>query len=1605
MKTTFRPFFCLNTLAICLLALAGPAKLSVRADVLSVPARIPDLHLTQAGEVRTMLYQEDGKLIIGGRFVSVNGVPRNNLARLNPNGSVDATWAPNIDGTVNSLALSGSNTLFVGGDFIAAASDNYYYTTNLENLVKISLADGAIDPYWHAGLSGQYVPLSIVADPNFVYVGGYVPNYFGAYGSQTNVARFWAYSGQRDNSWSLPTFIPINTTASPIQALLLDATNLYIGGYYRMASSGFFTLTNSFTNLCRIKTSLSPYTYADADTSWRPKFPPGSQPVRAIALSGSNVLVGGDFTINLGAGTNLQRLLKIPRDGGGEFDTSWKPVTNGLTFQTFAISGTNLFYATKAPPLFMRKYSTEGGGAADTNWAPGVSVSGGTQVSTLMARDGEVLIGGKFETVGGDLSQGLAKVDPVNGFRDATFAVQAEQAGEVRALVVQSNGSVIFGGAFNAAAGLPRRNLARMNADGTLDAQWNPGLLAADITNGVRAMVLTEPYVIVGGAFTNAGGLPRKNLARISLFDTGAADPNWLADANNNVHTLVLDGTNVFAGGLFTTISNQSAAFNRSRLAKLGVDTGVLDLIWSNSVSGSEVDALALDGTNLYVGGAFGQIRGILRTNLARLSTSDTGVVDQAWYPNAGIFNASLYRVQALAVYGNNIFVGGVFSNLAGAPTFYTKNFGSVSTLSNAANIEFNMPTGFVTHALTVVGTNLYVGNSDFLWERGADARNFGSPSPRILILSTPSSSLNGNAPGSGIFRAVAARGNDLLIGGSFRELYSGMDPAGTNISFRNGLAFLPSLETPTLAQPTTTQLIISPSLADIPEATHFQVTGLTDCQLFKADGVTAVNVGDFITLAEAAAGLTTFPSSPNASVSVVAAVDASPLAAGYNVATLSLNPQLTPVFRFGQAAVSVSEAGASVTLNVQKFGSGSGSVKYRSVNDTAFAGVDYAAVNRTLLFNADETNKTISIPIANDFVFRHDRRFFVELTNASAGAFIIAPQRASVTIVEDDPIGDIDSFLTTAPPAPLADGVAGSLKLNLLPPEANGQWRMFGDPQWRNSGEVASGLIQNAYQVEFKPVPGYRAPATQVLPVFSGVTNEFFTAYDALGGNNLGTLTVNIAPAQILASANPSGRGQWRLIGQTNWLDSRQSIPNLAEGGYQVEFKPVPGWGTPLARVIQVSAGQDCSAVVPYEPALTNLAGTPQLVPFDQAMTNPAYMYNGFLETDAGFGSGVVVKDRVVLTAAHVLFDDVNLTDVIHVRWMFEKYRNQNEPAPQTPRGWYVFSGYADQRKVDNSPGVSSPDSQNLDAGVLYFVEDQTGPNLPGRGGYGGFLYSENPDEFLIGNSNKMLVGYPLDGITAANRGRLHATAPTNVVFNQLYADKSVYATTNILSYGGNSGGPLYVQTAGGAYYPAGIFLGGQSKTLVRSIDSQVVDLINRAGISGNGGGNSTGGGVATLGSGLTSTAFGTGLLAVNITPNGGNFRPGWRIKGGTDTNYTVGLTTTASLVGGGGYPVEFKPVPGFITPSNRTVQVAVNQTATINVDYIPIRPVLTFYSLTNLICSGATGAVYRVEFSTNLLNWSPLLTQTLTSGSVTITNLGPTTNKARFYRTVLLP
>ena len=66
-----------------------------------------------------MAIQPDGKIIIGGHFVAVNGVPRPKLARLNADGSVDTGFVGGaaLDDEVYAIDVDPSGEILIGGEF------------------------------------------------------------------------------------------------------------------------------------------------------------------------------------------------------------------------------------------------------------------------------------------------------------------------------------------------------------------------------------------------------------------------------------------------------------------------------------------------------------------------------------------------------------------------------------------------------------------------------------------------------------------------------------------------------------------------------------------------------------------------------------------------------------------------------------------------------------------------------------------------------------------------------------------------------------------------------------------------------------------------------------------------------------------------------------------------------------------------------------------------------------------------------------------------------------------------------------------------------------------------------------------------------------------------------------------------------------------------------------------------------------------------------------------------------------------------------------------------------------------------------------------------
>jgi uncharacterized delta-60 repeat protein len=244
-------------------------------------------------------------------------------------------------------------------------------------------------------------------------------------------------------------------------------------------------------------------------------------------------------------------------------------------------------------------------GSVDLPFNPGVNMNGSVEAMALQA-DGKVLVGGNFYAgLGGAVRYYFGRLN-TDGTADATFAPGVN--GPVYAIAVQTDGRILLGGLFTMMGGqfgdTQRRYVGRLNADGSVDATFNPGANQRVETIAVQA----DGKVLLGGIFSGLGGgtgtTPRFNIGRVNA--DGTVDQDFIPGANQLVMALAVqaDGR-ILVGGAFTTLGGGgTGAVLRSRIGRLNAD-GSIDPAF-NPGAESEVLALAvqMDG-HILAGGTF----------------------------------------------------------------------------------------------------------------------------------------------------------------------------------------------------------------------------------------------------------------------------------------------------------------------------------------------------------------------------------------------------------------------------------------------------------------------------------------------------------------------------------------------------------------------------------------------------------------------------------------------------------------------------------------------------------------------------------------------------------------------------------------------------------------------------------------------------------------------------------------------------------------------------------------------------------------------------------------------------------------------------------------
>jgi hypothetical protein len=131
-----------------------------------------------------------------------------------------------------------------------------------------------------------------------------------------------------------------------------------------------------------------------------------------------------------------------------------------------------------------------------------------------------------------------------------------------------------------------------------------------------------------------------------------------------------------------------------------------------------------------------------------------------------------------------------------------------------------------------------------------------------------------------------------------------------------------------------------------------------------------------------------------------------------------------------GDVTIVEGDAGTSVATFTISRSSGSlpFSVDFASADGTASAVSDYVATSGTLSLAAGETTKVIQVTINGDSIVEGDETFFLNLSNATAGATIA--HGLGVGIIINDDVGDglVDSAILNSPATITSYGLTGPI-------------------------------------------------------------------------------------------------------------------------------------------------------------------------------------------------------------------------------------------------------------------------------------------------------------------------------------------------------------------------------------------------------------------------------------------------------------------------------------------------------------------------------------------------------------------------------------------------
>ena len=595
--------------------------------------------------VRDIVVQPDGKIIAVGQFTSVAGSTLQRIVRLDPNGTLDPTFATNAgtgaNGDIYAVALDADGSIFLGGNF---SSWKNVDLGNGDDLIRLN-ANGTLAAQVYFDFNLQILDLLLLPG------GDILASYNTTSSSVSKVRRFNA-----DLTLDSSLTYASGRTKVERMALTTSGNFLFAGpnGLYEVDSTGAILTTFPNTGYLALDRQVNGKVLAGGSSSSRlfrylpdgsvdPTFSLGTIPnstVQALAIrNNGSFWVGGSFTAINGITVNYLALL------------NGDPIPLAITAQPAALTivdpGEDVTLSVAATGTTALSYQWFRGNDPLSD-QPGIS---GSQTTTLTLTAVDDTDAGNYTVI----------VTNEAGTRTSN-AAQLIVLGAPEILSLSGDVSLLEGS--------PLTLTVEASGASTLEYQWFKGTTPLPLQTSATLSIPsastsdagTYSVVVTNDIDSTPSGpivvTVRPNSAIVA---PGFTPPTVIGSPVNQV--LPLPGGRVLVGGNFTSISDGTTT-SGARLAVVDESGAVIPIAGLSADGVVESLRLQSDG-KILIAGSFNNIGTTACNKLARLNENLT--LDPGFNPTGINSFQSAFDLAQEA--GGTLIAVGSFTDVGGVAT------------------------------------------------------------------------------------------------------------------------------------------------------------------------------------------------------------------------------------------------------------------------------------------------------------------------------------------------------------------------------------------------------------------------------------------------------------------------------------------------------------------------------------------------------------------------------------------------------------------------------------------------------------------------------------------------------------------------------------------------------------------------------------------------------------------------------------------------------------------------------------------------------------------------------------------------------------------------